>query len=380
MSTSKHQSTNSASNGRGPVVSRPGVLAPASAMKRAAAIAALRPAALLTRRYQAVRDGLAEVHADLRSPALLALKLSITARSLWLIRLGSRVRTSPGLGVTVTKRTVPTTPPVQVQVTTPDAAPDRASAVLYIHGGGMIIGSPQAESMISGPLARELGAVVVAPKYRLAPKHPFPAALDDCMGTLKWMRDNADDLGIDPDRLAVTGSSAGGGLAAAVAQRAHDEGIQLRAQALIYPMIDDRAVLRDDHAGRGRFGWSPASNRFAWTAYLGREPRMSDAPEYAAPARRLDLTGIAPAWIGVGSLDLFHDEAINYADALQHCGVACELVVVPGMYHAADLIVAKSPAMKAFRQNSIDHLRTHLRPSPSIGVVNIVRTSPETPD
>ena len=107
------------------------------------------------------------------------------------------------------------------------------------------------------------------------------------MAALRWMRDNADELGIDPDRIAVTGSSAGGGLSAAVAQRAHDEGIALRAQALVYPMIDDRTALRDDHGGRGRFLWTHASNRFGWTAYLGREPRMSDAPEYAAPARRV---------------------------------------------------------------------------------------------
>ena len=185
----------------------------------------------------------------------------------------------------------------------------------------MVVGSPQSETRGAAQLARELGALVVSPDYRLAPEHPYPAALDDCMSTLYWMRDNADELGIDPDRIAVTGSSAGGGLTAAVAQRAHDEGIRLRAQAMVYPMLDDRTVLRDDHGGRGRFLWTPASNRFGWTAYLGRPPRMSDAPEYAAPARREDLSGLAPAWIGVGDLDLFYDESVDYADRLRAAGV-----------------------------------------------------------
>jgi acetyl esterase/lipase len=232
--------------------------------------------------------------------------------------------------------------------------------VLYLHGGGMISGSPQMEALNSGRLARDLDAVVVAPDYRLAPEHPFPAGLDDCMSALAWMRDKADTLVIDPDRIAVIGSSAGGGLSAAVAQRAHDEGIALRAQVLVYPMIDDRTALRTDHGGRGRFLWTAASNRYAWTAYLGREPRMSDAPEYAAPARRTNVAGLAPAWIGVGGLDLFHDEAVAYAGTLTAGGVPCELVTVPGMYHGADGIAWKDPAILAFRRSSVDHLRAYL--------------------
>jgi acetyl esterase/lipase len=201
---------------------------------------------------------------------------------------------------------------------------------------------------------------VVSPDYRLAPEHPYPAALDDCMSTLYWLRDNADELGIDPDRIAVTGSSAGGGLTAAVAQRAHDEGIRLRAQAMAYPMLDDRTVLRDNHSGRGRFLWTPASNRLGWTAYLGRPPRMSDAPGYAAPGRREVLAGLAPAWVGVGDLDLFYDESVDYADRLRAAGVECELLTVPGMYHGADGLAAKVPAMQAFRRGLMDHLRNYL--------------------
>ncbi len=232
--------------------------------------------------------------------------------------------------------------------------------MLWIHGGGMIVGTPQFEAMGCGRLARDLGVVVVSPDYRLAPEHPFPAALDDCMATLRWMRDHADELGVDPDRIAVMGASAGGGLSAAVAQRSHDEGITLRAQVLVYPMLDDRSALRADHAGRGRFGWTPAANRFGWTAYLGREPRMSDAPKYAAPARRTDLTGLPPAWVGVGELDLFYDEDVDYAERLRASGVPCELVTVPGMYHGADGLTPKAAVLQDFRRSVTDHLRTYL--------------------
>jgi acetyl esterase/lipase len=247
-----------------------------------------------------------------------------------------------------------------VRVTTPSDGRSPRPAVLWIHGGGYIVGSPQLEAFGTGRLARDLGVVAVSPDYRLAPEYPFPAALDDCMATLRWMYANAHQVGIDADRIAVIGASAGGGLAAAVAQRSHDEGIPLRAQVLLYPMLDDRTALREDHAGRGRFLWTPSSNLFGWTAYLGREPRLTDAPEYAAPARRADLAGLAPAWVGVGDLDLFHDEDIAYAEKLRACGVACELVIVPGMYHGADGLAPKAKSMRDFRRGMTYHLRTYL--------------------
>jgi acetyl esterase/lipase len=180
------------------------------------------------------------------------------------------------------------------------------------------------------------------------------------MAVLRWMREHADELGIDPDRIAVVGASAGGGLSAAVAQRSHDEGIPLRAQVLVYPMLDDRTALRVDHDGRGRFGWTPASNRFGWSAYLGREPRLTDAPEYAAPARREDLTGLAPAWIGVGDLDLFYDEDVEYAERLTASGVPCRLVTVAGMYHAADGIKPKASVLQEFNAGVVEHLHNYL--------------------
>lgn len=325
-----------------------------------AALAGVSAVAYVVRLRARMQALLAGVSGELRSPILPLTARSISNRSLWVGRLGMSIATKPGRGVTTVQRHVDSTPPVRVLVTAPTSEGTRRPAVLHLHGGGMVVGSPQFEVFESGRLARELDAVVVSPDYRLAPEHPFPAALDDCMATLTWMRDHADELGIDGDRIAVMGSSAGGGLSAAVAQRSTDEGIPLRAQVLVYPMMDDRTALRDDHGGRGRFMWTPESSRWAWTAYLGREPQESQAPEYAAPARRADLTGLPPAWIGVGDLDILYDEGVTYAERLTAHGVPTELVAVTGMYHGADGIKPKVPAMRAFRRGMSEYLRAYL--------------------
>ena len=330
-------------------------------MKKVAALAGVGASVFVARRYLAMRDAMADVDPELRSPLLPLLPGSTNVRTLPLYRRVFRLSLKHGEGVTVTERWVAGDPAVRVLVTTPteDGATPRP-AVLWIHSGGMILGSPQFEAPFSGRLAHELGAIVVSPDYRLAPEHPFPAALDDCMATLRWMLASADELGIDPQRIAVAGGSAGGGLSAAVAQRSHDERIPLRAQVLIYPMLDDRTALREDHGRRGQFMWTPAGIKYAWTAYLGREPRMSDAPEYAAPARRTDLAGLPPAWIGVGDLDSLYEESVGYAEQLKACGVPCELITVPGMYHGADLVASKAASMREFCRSYVGHLRTYI--------------------
>jgi acetyl esterase/lipase len=314
-------------------------------------------AAMVARRYSAASEAMAAVAPDLRSPLLPFLPGTTRASLLPLFRLTSRIPIRAVEGVTITERRLGG---IQVVVATPTQRAGRRAGVLWIHGGGYIVGSARLESSGTAGLARDLDVVAVSPEYRLAPEHPFPAALDDCMATLRWMRTNADELGIDPDRIAVIGASAGGGLAAAVAQHSHDEGIALRAQVLVYPMLDDRTALRAEHAGRGRFIWTPASNLFGWTSYLGRAPQMSDAPQYSAPARRVDLTGLPPAWIGVGELDLFYEEDVDYAARLTASGVPCTLVTVPGMYHGADAFAPKSLPLKDFHPGVQAHLRTYL--------------------
>lgn len=205
----------------------------------------------------------------------------------------------------------------------------------------------------------DLGVVAVSPDYRLAPEHPFPAGLDDCMAALHWMRANADELGIDPTRIAVVGASAGGGLAAAVAQRCHDEGIPLRAQVLVYPMLDDRSTLRGDHRGRdvsrGHRNRTRSAGRPISVAL--RACRMH--PNMPLPHAE-SICPLAPAWVGVGNLDVFHDEDVDYAARLKAAGVPCELVTVEGMYHGADGVKPKASSMREFRASMVEHLRKYL--------------------
>lgn len=328
-------------------------------MRKTAALIAVGAAALAGRRFAEVRRSLSAVKPELRTAKVVALGVPFTTLTLPLIRLAYTMKSDPGPDFTASEHRVGDVP-VDVLVLTPTAIPAPRPGVLMLHGGGMCVGTAQLEAQPTARTGRGIGAVMVSPNYRLAPEHPFPAALDDCMTTLNWMRDNADELGIDPNRIAVGGVSAGGGLAAAVAQRAHDEGLALRAQAMIYPMLDDRTVLREDHNGRGRLAWTPSSNKFAWSAYLGRAPRLADAPEYAAPARRSDLTGLPPAWIGVGELDLLYEENVAYAAHLEAAGVPCELVTVSGMYHTADGLFQNAPSMRAFHSSMVDFLRYHL--------------------
>jgi acetyl esterase/lipase len=140
-------------------------------------------------------------------------------------------------------------------------------------------------------------------------------------------------------------------------QRAHDHGLPVRFQLLLYPMLDDRTALRRDHGGRGRIAWTPRSNRYAWTSYLGHEPRADEPRRYAAAARRGNLAGLPPAWIGVGDLDLFYEEDLDYARRLRDAGVPVTLRLEPGMYHAAELeLQATVPTMRAFQQAMFDAL------------------------
>ncbi|UDY23547.1 alpha/beta hydrolase [Nocardioides sp. Kera G14] len=226
-------------------------------------------------------------------------------------------------------------------------------ALLWIHGGGTVQGRPENDHDLCSRLARDQGIVVVSTRYRLAPEHPFPAAHDDCFAALQWLHRSTDMLGIDPGRIAVGGASAGGGLAAGVVQRAHDEGVPVAFQLLLYPMLDDRTTTRP-RSQRGRLVWTPDANVFGWAAYLGAAHASTDLPRYAAPGRRTDLAGLPPTWIGVGDLDLFYEEDTGYAQRLKAAGTAVDLRIEPGMYHAADYLKHTSPSMRAFRQSMFD--------------------------
>ncbi len=309
----------------------------------------------------------AAVPAELRSPLLLVPLKIAGDRTVSVVNAATRAAAARDRSEGWERHEVPATaeaPAVPLYVYEPPGgiAPGVAApAVLWIHGGGLVVGHPIAYHDICRRLARELGAVVVSVDYRLAPQDPFPAGLEDCYSALRWLHDSAATLGVDPARIAVAGDSAGGGLTAAVCQVALDRGgPPVAFQAMKYPMLDDRSVLRADHEGRGSFVWTPASNAYAWGAYLGHAVTEDEDRPYAAPARRVDLSGLPPAWIGVGELDLFHDEDVDYAERLRGSGVTCELLVVPGMYHGAEGLVAKAEPMVAFEDGLVDALRRGL--------------------
>jgi acetyl esterase/lipase len=226
-----------------------------------------------------------------------------------------------------------------------------APALLWIHGGSYVLGTAQQDDGVCRRFSRALGITVASVDYRLAPEHPYPAALEDCYSALIWL---AGLPAVDPARVAIGGASSGGGLAAALALLARDRGeVTPALQLLAYPMLDDRSGARPATPNY-RLG-SPKNNRFAWTAYLG------DAdPQVAVPARRDDLSGLAPAWIGVGTNDLVHDEDVAYAERLTEAGVPCRVEVVPGAFHLFDVVVPKAPVSQSFFASQCASLRTAL--------------------
>lgn len=209
--------------------------------------------------------------------------------------------------------------------------------VYWMHGGGYVLGTNRMEDARFDRWCGRLGCVGVSVDYRLAPDTPYPGPLDDCWAGLRWVVDHADDLGVDVTRLGIGGTSAGGGLAAALALLARDrDEIRPAFQVLVYPMLDDRMVTRSSQWEDPI--WPPAANRFGWASYLG-DLAGGDVPHHAAPARATDLGGLPPAFVVVGALDPFSDEDVDYATRLRHAGVPTELHVYPGAPHGFDSIM-----------------------------------------
>lgn len=255
--------------------------------------------------------------------------------------------------VDVSERVIPGppgAPDVRALVYVPQNTSGSLAGFLHIHGGGYILGQPEMTDGRNRLLARELGCVVVSVDYRLAPETAFPGAVEDCYAALRWLHAEAGSLGVDRDRIAIGGESAGGGLAAALALLARDRGeIPLAFQLLIYPMLDDRTgVTVEPSPMVGEFGWSRDSNRFGWASLIGREPGGADVSAYAAAARAENLAGLPPAYIAIGALDLFLEENIEYARRLMRAGVPTELHVYPGAYHGFQSLVPEARISKAF--------------------------------
>ena len=224
-----------------------------------------------------------------------------------------------------------------------------AGALLWIHGGGFLIGRPILNDRLCCATALRLGIAVVSVGYRLAPRHPFPAALDDCLAGWAWLQQAAAGLGVDRHLVAIGGQSAGGGLAASLVQRVHDmDGPGAAAQWLFCPMLDDRTAARRELDAVAHFVWSNRRNELGWRSYLGQAPGAAALAPYAAAARRADLRGLPPAWIGVGDIDLFEEEDRAYARRLAEAGGQVTFVAVPGAPHGFEAWAPHAPVSQAF--------------------------------
>lgn len=286
-----------------------------------------------------------QFHPELRRIARMLPRTSFTRVTLPVVRAVSRLpRRTPKM-VEVHELS----DGVGIRLHRPDQ-PAHGGVLLWIHGGGYVIGSAAQDDRLCRRFARSLGVTVAAVDYRLAPKHPYPAALEDCYAALMWL---VQQPGVDRDRIAIGGASAGGGLAAALALLARDRNqVAPLFQLLVYPMVDDRPSSRPGLESPFYRLWNVKSDRLAWQAYL----RGID-PQDAVPARHTNLSGLAPAWVGVGTLDPLHDQDVEYARRLRQAGVPCELETVDGAFHGFDMVAPKTSVARTFFARQCDALR-----------------------
>jgi acetyl esterase/lipase len=227
-----------------------------------------------------------------------------------------------------------------------------SSAVVYLHGGGMIMGSVQESDRAVAGYVADSGVPMLAVDYRLAPEYPHPTPVEDCVAALAWLHSQSASLGIDPERIAVMGDSAGGGLAAGTALLGRERGISIVRQILVYPMLDDRNITPDPNLADFAV-WTYDNNFTGWHALLGDGVAGPEIPPYAAPARATDLAGLADAYIEVGELDIFRDESIDYARRLMDTGISAELHVHQGCPHGFDRVAPNAAVTRRARADRI---------------------------
>ncbi len=231
------------------------------------------------------------------------------------------------------------------------------SLVVYIHGGGMFLCSIDTHDPICRRYTAASGVPLLSVDFRFAPEHPHPTSVEDCYAALQWAHAAAAELGVDPDRIAIMGDSAGGGMAAAVALMARDRGgPPLKGQVLIYPMLDDRTTVPDPEIAPLAM-WSTDDNITGWGCLLGDAAGGDDVPSYAAPAREQDLSGLPPAYIEVGQLDIFRAEDLDYAERLSAAGVGVELHVHPAVPHAFEVFAPDSAVAQRAMADRVRVLR-----------------------
>lgn len=243
---------------------------------------------------------------------------------------------------------------IAVRVYSPKKASKPAAGLIYIHGGGMIMGGLDGQDATCQMMAERLGAVIASVDYRKAPENPYPAAPEDCYAAASWVFENAAELNLDASNIGIYGQSAGGGLAIAVALMARDRGgPKFSFLAPIYPMIDDRNTSESSKLVTDVGIWDRAGSIEAWGWYLGGEA----ADQYAAPARAEDISGLPPTFIDVGELDLFRDEDMDFAKRLAEAGVQVEFHLWPGAYHASEIFAPEAALSKTIWETRLSGLR-----------------------
>jgi acetyl esterase/lipase len=237
-------------------------------------------------------------------------------------------------------------------------------AMLWIHGGGYVMGHPDMDDALCERFVQAANCVVVSVDYRLAPEFPYPAAIDDCYASLTWMTDEADSLGIDLNRIAIAGASGGGGLTAALAIMARDKGgPALIFQMPLYPMLDDRNITASSYEiTADNATWNRTNNLAAWNMYLGERTEDSEVSSHAVPARVENLAGLPPTYTCIGQLDLFRDETIEYVKRLAEAGVDVEFHLYPGCFHSFEVIVPQAEVSQRASQSYVDAIARALNP------------------
>jgi acetyl esterase/lipase len=290
----------------------------------------------------------------------------VVAESLGAMRITtSKPSAPPSLGMDRRDYTVAGDPDLVIRVHRPANTEGPLPCVYSMHGGGYVLGSYAMDDARLDGWAGTFHCVGVSVEYRLAPETPYPGPLDDCYLGLKWIFDHHDELGLNPERVGVAGTSAGAGLAAALALLARDRGeVPLQFQLLDAPMIDDRQLTpssqRDDLVIFDRH-----SNEFGWRSYLGHLYGTPDVPGYAAPARATDLVGLPPTYICVGNVDGFRDDAIEFATRLNQAGVPTELHVYAGAPHGVKRFV-DVPVARRYIEGINEWISVQLQDSPTL--------------
>jgi len=250
---------------------------------------------------------------------------------------------------------------LSLRIIRPKNSNDPMPILYFIHGGGFVVGKAnQGDPSVKG-FAEQLGCYTASVEYRLSPEHAYPIPLQDCYEGLQYLIDNAADLNIDPNRIIIYGVSAGGGLAAGLALWLRDHTtIKLKGQVLIYPMLDDTNLAQVGNGIEDTFIWSRANNLYGWEAYLGDAFGSENVDIYAAPSRAEDLSGLPPAHIPVGDLDLFLSENTAYAQKLEADGVACDFHIYEGAFHGFNSNSPEAAITKRCEQNILNFVKKHL--------------------